>query len=141
MHLEGLRAFVANSTHFKHFSCSCNQLSGASAPNQIDMHAACQPQRFTPAAPGASIICGIWPDAAVLVGWVTGAGAAGSGSRAQPGSDRGGGGEAGETTAAAAAGVVAREGMTDAELALMLQREEQQAHLLELAGYGDGDYS
>jgi hypothetical protein len=29
--------------------------------------------------------------------------------------------------------------MTDAELALMLQREEQQAHLLELAGYGDGD--
>ena len=29
--------------------------------------------------------------------------------------------------------------MTDAELALMLQREEQQAHLLELAGYGDGE--
>lgn len=35
-----------------------------------------------------------------------------------------------------AAAAPSPEGMTDAELALQLQQEEQQAHLLELAGYG-----
>ena len=70
-----------------------------------------------------------------LRGWA--AGAAGPGGTAQPGSDRGGGTAAG--AAAAGAGLEVPEGLTDAELALMLQREEQQAHLLELAGYGDGD--
>ena len=74
----------------------------------------------------------------VLAGCIIGAGAAAPGDRPQPGSDRSG--DTGANAAAAGAGDAALEGMTDAELALMLQREEQQAHLLELAGYGEGDY-
>jgi hypothetical protein len=129
-------ALTAHRIHAGHAVCSCAWCSAASASQQVHMRKDFRTQNRTPKAASSFIKSGVRPDVAVLAGWA--AGAAVPGGRAQPGRDRGG--DTGAAAASAGAGDAASEGMTDAELALMLQREEQQAHLLELAGYGDGDY-